>query len=627
VSRPIADYALLGDCHSAALVSTEGSVDWWCVPRFDSRSVFARLLDEEAGHFTIRPVETSDVQREYVRDTMVLRTTFHTRSGTLCVTDALALEAGARGHDIGLRSPHILLRMAEVLAGRVELLVEFAPRPEYGLVSPSLHRTPDGVRTDGGADTLLLSSDLDLHIDHGTAGARVILEEGKPAAFALQHRSGLARTDFDAVNAAVLLENTVAGWRSWAEEHRTYDGPYGDAVARSTLVLQALTYQPSGAVVAAPTTSLPEILGGEANWDYRFCWLRDASLTLRALWVAACPDEGARFFDWMASAVGRQPDRHVQIMFGVEGERDLTEHELDHLAGYGNSRPVRIGNDAWRQRQLDVMGEVLEAAHLMRDRLTLQPTTAAFLCDLADRAAATWEQTDAGIWEGREGERHYTSSKLMCWVALDRAVKLAGQLGEGAQPQEWAAARDELKVAILEHAYNEELGAYAGAFGSDRLDASVLLMPIMGLVPADDERMLATIHAIDDQLGVDGLVRRWTGASEDEGAFVICSFWLANCLALAGELARAREVFERVAGHANDVGLLAEEIDPRDGSLVGNFPQAFSHVGLITAAWSIQQAAAREAGVTPTISRRQERAAPRRPEPRGPSGAPGAGGS
>lgn len=599
MSRPIADYALLGDCHSGALVSSDGSIDWWCAPRFDSRSVFARLLDSDAGHFAIRPVADFTVQREYVPDTMVLRTTFRTASGTLCVTDALALETGARGHDIGLRSPHILLRVAEVLSGRVELLVEFAPRPEYGLVFPALRRVRGGVRTIGGADTLLLTSYLDLKVDGATAGMHVTLEECERTAFALQHQGGMARTDFDAVDTASMLEDTVAGWRSWAAEHRGYDGPYREGVNRSALVLQALTYQPSGAVVAAPTTSLPEILGGEANWDYRFCWLRDASLTLRALWIAACPDEAGRFFDWMASAVGRHPDRHVQIMFGVEGERDLTEHALDHLAGYGASRPVRVGNDAWRQRQLDVMGEVLEAAHVMRDRLTLQPATAAFLCGLADQAAASWEQTDAGIWEGREGERHYTSSKLMCWVALDRAVKLAGKLGEGARPQEWVAARDELKTAILERAFSEELGVYAGAFGSDHLDASVLLMPIMGLVAADDERMLATIHAIDDQLGVDGLVRRWTGASEDEGAFVICSFWLANCLAQAGELARAREVFERVAGHANDVGLLAEEIDPRDGSLLGNFPQAFSHVGLITAAWSIQQATERVRLVAP----------------------------
>ncbi|MDQ3730242.1 MAG: glycoside hydrolase family 15 protein [Actinomycetota bacterium] len=590
MSRPIGDYALLGDCHSAALVTSDGSVEWWCPERFDSRSVFSRLLDPDAGHFSVRPTEPFEVEREYVEDTMVLRTTFETTSGTVRLTDALALETGARGHEIGLRSPHVLVRLAEALSGRVELRVEFVPRPEYGLVVPELHATPEGVRTVGGADTLLLSSSREIDLDESDGCGRLLLERGERAGFALQHRPGLAQTGFEDFDPAAAIEDTIEGWRSWVGQHERYDGSYSDAVNRSALVLQALTYQPSGAIVAAPTTSLPEIAGGEANWDYRYCWLRDASLTLRALWVAACPDEATRYFDWMAAAVGWQPDREVQIMFGVEGERDLTEHELEHLAGYGDSRPVRVGNEAWRQRQLDVMGEILEAAHVMREHLELEPSTAAFLCDLADRAAARWEQTDAGIWEGREGERHYTSSKLMCWVALDRAVSMAPQLGERARAEEWSAVRDEIRAAILQQAYNDEIGAYAGAFGSDRLDASVLLMPIMGLVPADDERMLTTIHAIDRELGVDGLVRRWTGTSDDEGAFVICSFWLANCLARAGEVERAREVFERVASHANDLGLLAEEIDPRDGSLLGNFPQAFSHVGLITAAWSIDQA-------------------------------------
>jgi len=594
VSRPIADYALLGDCHSAALVSRDGCVEWWCPERFDARSVFARLLDPHAGHFSIIPVEPFEVTREYEHDTMVLRTTFTTASGTLRLTDALALAPGARGHDIGLRSPHVLVRVAEVLDGRIEIAVEFAARPEYGLVVPALSRTPHGVLTVGGADTLLLDTTVDLEMDGGTARGRVTLGAGERASFAVHHRAGMAQTEFALLDAARTVEDTAAGWRSWMDQHERYDGAYREAVNRSALVLQALTYQPSGTIVAAPTTSLPEIMGGEANWDYRFSWLRDASLTLDALWIAACPHEATRYFTWMAAAVGDRRDDPVQIMFGVEGERDLTEHELDHLAGYGDSRPVRIGNKAWRQRQLDVMGEILEAAYVMRERLDLDAPTAAFLCGLADRAASDWEQTDAGIWEGREGERHYTSSKLMCWVALDRAVKLAGELRDGARPQEWAAQRDAVRTAILEQAYDDEAGVYAGAFGSDRLDASVLLMAIMGLVPADDERMLSTIRAIDRELGVGGLVRRWTGTSDDEGAFVICSFWLADCLARAGDVQRAREVFERVVSHANDVGLLAEEIDPRDGSLLGNFPQAFSHVGLITAAWSIQQATERE---------------------------------
>ncbi len=590
MSRPIADYALLGDCHSAALVDRDGSVDWWCPARFDARSVFARLLDPGGGHFAIRPTEPYEVSRAYEPDTMVLRTTFETATGTLELTDALVFAAGVRGHDIGLGSPHVLVRRADAVTGRVELAVEFAPRPEYGLVEPALRRTPDGVLTVGGADTLLLQTSIALQLDGATARRRFTLRAEEHATFTLQHRAGLAQTDFTALDGAGAIRDTIEGWRSWIGEHDRYDGSYREAVNRSALVLQALTYQPAGSIVAAPTTSLPEILGGDANWDYRYAWLRDASLTMNALWIAACPHEAARYFDWMAAAVGDRADRPVQIMFGVEGERDLTERELDHLAGYGGCRPVRVGNQAWRQRQLDVMGEILEAAYVMGEQLELQAPTAAFLCSLADRAASDWKQTDAGIWEGRDGERHYTSSKLMCWVALDRAVKLAPSLGEGSHPRGWAAQRDELRTAILEQAYDEKRGAYAGAFGSDRLDASVLLMPIMGLVDAGAERMLATIHAIDRELGVDGLIRRWTGASEDEGTFVICSYWLVTCLAQAGELDRAREVFERVTAHANDLGLLAEEIDPRDGSLLGNFPQAFSHVGLITAAWSIEQA-------------------------------------
>jgi len=598
VSRPIADYALLGDCHSAALVSRDGCVEWWCPARFDARSVFARLLDPGAGHFAITPTEPFEVTREYEHDTMVLRTTFATASGTLRLTDALALELGSRGHDIGLASPHVLVRVAEVVAGEVEIAVEFAARPEYGLVMPRLHRTQEGVLTVGGADTLLLATGVHLDLENGTARARLTLQEDERATFALHHRPGMAQTAFSVVDAQHAVEDTIAGWRSWTAGHERYDGAYHEQVNRSALVLQALTYQPSGTVVAAATTSLPEIMGGEANWDYRFAWLRDASLTLSALWIAACPHEAVRYFSWIAAAVGPQRDAPVQIMFGVEGERDLSERRLDHLAGYGGSRPVRVGNAAWRQRQLDVMGEILQAAYVMRERLDLDAPTAAFLCNLAHRAASDWRQTDAGIWEGREGERHYTSSKLMCWVALDRAVRLATALGDDARPEDWAAQRDELRTAILEQAYDEQAGVYGGAFGSDRLDASVLLMPIMGLVAADDERMLATIRAIDRELGVDGLVRRWSGTSDDEGAFVICSFWLADCLARAGELERAREVFEQVAGHANDVGLLAEEIDPRDGSLLGNFPQTFSHVGLITAAWSIQRALDRNPEVT-----------------------------
>jgi GH15 family glucan-1,4-alpha-glucosidase len=393
------------------------------------------------------------------------------------------------------------------------------------------------------------------------------------------------------------LADTILGWRSWAGQHTPYEGAYQDLVRQSALVVQALTYGPSGAIVAAPTTSLPEEVGGDKNWDYRFAWLRDASLTMHALWVAACPDEAERHFAWMTHAASGVGD--LQIVLGLEGERDLTEHELGHLRGWRGSRPVRIGNAAWRQRQLDVPGEVLASALILRDQIgDLEPRTRDFLCSLADLAARDWREPDSGIWEGREGERHYVSSKALCWVALDRALELAGDIGAGDEHRErWERERDAVREAILERGWCASIEAYTGAFDSDRLDASVLLMPIVGFLPADDPRMTSTIAAIERDLTEDGLVRRWTGA--EDGGFVICSFWLADCHARAGRVGRAREVFEAAAGHANDLGLLAEEIDPASGELIGNFPQTISHVGLISAAWSIHRAADR--------ARREER--------------------
>jgi GH15 family glucan-1,4-alpha-glucosidase len=588
---PIADYALLGDCQSAALVSREGSIDWWCAPRFDSRSAFARLLDPAAGHWSIRPAGSFTVSRRYLDGTMVLETTFTAQGGVVRLTDAMALGAGARGHEIGLEVPHAIVRLLEAVSGTAEIEIELVPRLEYGLVRPELVRAAAGLRTAGGPDTLLLSGDRELEPGDGRATGTLRLSEGEAAGFTLRHYQGMSPALHEPLDARTTLDETLAGWRSWSGAHEGYTGRYRAEVERSVLVLQALTYQPTGAIVAAPTTSLPEVRGGDWNWDYRFSWLRDASLTLRALWVAACPDEAGRYFDWMArAAVGSVTADHVQIMFGVEGERDLSERELGHLDGYRGSRPVRIGNEAWRQKQLDVYGEVLDAAYLLRGQLEdLDPFTATFLRGLADHAADKWEETDAGIWEGREGERHYVTSKLLCWVALDRAVRMAPQLGADNRVPAWAHERDRIRDTILRRGWSEELGAYTGAFDSDHLDAGVLLMPIMGFLPADDERILRTIDAIERELSEDGLVQRWTGG-DDEGRFVICSYWLANCLARAGEVDRACAVFEKVTSHANDVGLLAEEADTGDGGLLGNFPQAFSHVGLINAAWSIERA-------------------------------------
>ncbi|MGI8777090.1 MAG: glycoside hydrolase family 15 protein [Acidimicrobiales bacterium] len=397
------------------------------------------------------------------------------------------------------------------------------------------------------------------------------------------------------------IDDTVEAWASWVALHPSYSGRHADAVRRSSLVLQGLTFQPSGAVVAAATTSLPEIMGGDLNFDYRFAWLRDLSLTARSLWIAACPDEPKRLLDWVARSAGLTGTEAIQIMYGVGGERDCTEHTLEHLPGFGDSGPVRIGNGAWAQKQLDVLGEVLDAAYLLRDYLgDLSEPTRQLLVALADRAAADWQDSDAGMWESREAPRHYLSSKAMCWVALDRAVKLAPLLRADDAIQRWSEARDAVRAAVQERGWNEQAGAYTGAFDSDRLDASVLVLALVGFLPASDDRMWSTIRAVEAQLGDTGLVRRW---ASDRFGFLICTYWLAECLALGGEVDEAEAWFERAGAFANDLGLHSEEADPAERELLGNFPQAFSHVGLINAAWRISEAA--ESGHDPSTATKE----------------------
>ncbi len=598
----IGDYALLSDCQSAALVRRDGSVDWYSPPRFDSPSVFARLLDEEGGHWSIRPAGDYEVERAYLYDTMVLRTEFRTEDGRVALIDALAFGEGVRGHDIGKRVPHVLLRRVEGIEGEVEMALEFYPRLEYALTIPRVSPNDAGVVARGGPTELHLQTGRSLNADDSGATARFTLRAGEAAEFTLLYRrAALGGEGAPELDVSEELENTAEGWRSWAGIHSGYEGPYAEQVRCSALVLQALTYAPTGAVVAAATTSLPESLGGNLNWDYRFAWLRDLSLTLRALWVAACPDEVERFFRWIDGAVGGHLSEqdHIQIMYGVEGERDLTEHSLEHLNGFRGSRPVRVGNEAWKQKQLDVAGEVVYAVHLLRDQLgdEFDELTAHLVSALADRAAKSWREPDAGMWEARDKERHYLTSKVMCWVALDRAIQLAPRLGEHADTQRvrgWEEARKEVREAILKRGWSEEAGAYAGAFGSDQLDASVLMMPLVDFLPVTDSRMWATIEAVERELTRDGLVHRWDG---DENGFLLCSYWLVECLARAGEAEKATEIFEKTNAYANDLGLLAEMVDAKSGELVGNFPQAFSHVGLINAAWSLSQA--QEGGKTP----------------------------
>jgi alpha,alpha-trehalase len=596
--QPIAEYALLSDCRSAALVSKDGSVDWLCFPRFDSPSVFGRLLDARAGHWSIRPIGDAEASRRYVEDTMVLETTFRTATGTVVVVDALAVGRNERGHELGAGAPSVLMRRVTGVTGDVELELEYAPRPEYGLIYPVLNPVDGGVTARGGADVLALSSPVPVEIDELVARARFTVRGGEAVAFALGHatssqeRPGLWSQD----EIAGRLDDTKRAWHTWSELHQSYDGPWEELVHHSGRVLYALTYFPTGAICAAPTTSLPETAGGSRNWDYRFSWVRDASFTLQALWVAACPDEADKFFDFMASAAASQVRRgtDLQIMFGIGGERDLTERELPHLTGWRDSAPVRVGNGAWSQRQLDVYGELLDAASRLPDQLRrLEAPTKEFLADLADTAATRWQEQDQGIWEIRGEPRDFLYSKLMCWVALDRAIGLADQLDAQERVDGWKHTREEIAAAILARGWNDEAGAFTQSFGSEDLDASNLMMPIVGFLPADDPRMLATINATAERLTDDrGLVYRYLahdGLEGEEGTFLLCTFWLAEALAQAGEIDRARETFERAIAYANDVGLLAEEVDAETGELLGNFPQAFSHIGLVNAAWAIHQ--------------------------------------
>jgi GH15 family glucan-1,4-alpha-glucosidase len=586
----IGDYALLSDCTTAALVGRDGSVDWWPGPRFDGPTALARLLDPDAGHFSVRPVDPGQVRRTYLPGTMVLRTDHETPTGVLRVTDCLALAPGVRGHDVGLRSPDALVRLVEAVGGEVEIEVELAPRPEYGLVVPRLVREGGAIATVGGPHRLFLTGGDELELEGATAHGRLRLRDGERRGLVLRRVVGIDATPPDPIDAAAAIAETAASWRSWSELHDAYDGPYREEVLRSGLVVQALTYQRSGAVVAAASASLPEVIGGGSNWDYRFAWLRDSSLTARAMRAAHCADEAVRYFAWMARAASTcRNDEHVQIVFGVEGERSMYEQELDHLRGYRASRPVRVGNSAWRQTQLDVLGEVLEVAWRLGDDLELDDFDASFICELVGRAADHWRDPDAGIWEARDAQRHHTTSKVMCWVALDRGVRLADRLGPNARPREWAATRDEIKRHVREHAWSEKLGGFAGILGEDGADTGTLLMAKMGFLDAADERMLATYDAIERELGVDGLVRRHAEAG-DEGAFLPACFWLAGCRAMAGDVDRARGTFERALACANDVGLLSEMSDPATGAALGNTPQALTHVALIVAADAIGDA-------------------------------------
>src|ERR671911_2088172 len=472
-SQPVANYGLLADCNSAALADRDGSIDWLCLPRYDSDAIFARLLDPDAGHWSIRPTSEYTAERRYRPGTLVIETIFTTETGQVRLTDAMAFAEGQRGHDLGYDAPHELLRSVEGVSGEVELQLELAPRPQYGLIKP-LVRLEEGGACTFGAGRLSVRSAIPLAVEDSTMRATFMASERDSLGFSMRSappESGQAPPPTPSDRVAERIADTVEGWRSWEAEHDIYEGAHRELVRMSSRVLKGLSYRPTGAIIAAPTTSLPETIGGERNWDYRFSWIRDSSLTIEALYIGTCSDEAEEFVSFMtSSAGGGGGEGSLQIMYGIGGEHDLSERELPHLRGWRESRPVRVGNGAWDQVQLDVYGELLNAIWMYREKLgELHPEIQAFVADLADTAARRWKETGQGMWEMRGEPHHHLASKVLCWTALDRAIDLAPQLGEHAKVGQWTAARDAIRDAILERGWSERRQAFAQAFDSDEL--------------------------------------------------------------------------------------------------------------------------------------------------------------
>ncbi|MFI6462336.1 glycoside hydrolase family 15 protein [Streptomyces sp. NPDC050538] len=584
----IEDYALIGDEQTAALVGMDGSVDWLCLPRFDSAACFARLLgDEDNGHWRIAP-EGADrcARRAYRPDTLVLDTEWETAEGTIRVTDLMP-----QRH----RAPDVV-RIVEGLSGKVTVRSTLRLRFDYGSVVPWVRRS-DGHRVAvAGPDSVWLRSEPEVRTwgeDFSTL-SEFTVEAGEKVAFVLTwHPSHEPRPEL--VDPYESLRTSVKDWRRWAARCR-YDGLYRDIVVRSLITLKALTYRPTGGIVAAATTSLPEEMGGVRNWDYRYCWLRDSSLTLGALVAAGYHKEAEAWRDWLLRAVAGDP-ADLQIMYGVAGERRLPEFELPHLSGFGGSAPVRIGNGAVNQLQLDVYGEVLDSLWLARRAgLSPKPHMWSLQAVLLEWLRRQWQQPDEGLWEVRGGRRHFVHSKVMVWVAADRAVRTLEEYADLPGDLEgWRELRDAVHRDVCENGYDPVRNTFTQYYGSQELDAALLLIPRFGFLPPDDPRVVGTVDAVREALGHDGFVRRYDTAADtpvdglpgDEGAFLACSFWLVDALQMTGRRKEARVLFERLVGLANDVGLLAEEYDPVAGRQLGNFPQAFSHIGLVNTALTL----------------------------------------
>jgi GH15 family glucan-1,4-alpha-glucosidase len=592
---PLEDYGLIGDCHGAALVSCSGAIDWCCIPRFDSGSCFGRLLGwERGGHCTIAPVglDPARTTREYLGDSLVLATTLHGDGGELLLVDCLTMCRD------DVRDPRRqLLRIVEARRGRVELDVHVVPRFDYGGVRPWLRREGQRLTSAlGGDDALLIACDRELEAtgEHELR-ARAVLDPQD------RLRLSLAYVPPELLDEEVpraptseqldaCLEQTLAWWREWSQRV-SFRGRDAPGVMRSALTLEALTYAPTGAIVAAPTTSLPERIGGDRNWDYRYSWVRDSSFSSRSLAELGCEREADRFRQFIErSAAGHAED--LKILYGIGGERRIGEQQLE-LDGYAGSRPVRVGNEASGQLQLDTFGELVNLSWRWHRRgHSPDDDHWRFLVSLVDRAAELWEQPDCGLWEWRDEPRHFVHSKALCWAAFDRALRLAEECMRRAPTRRWSAARDAARDAIETRGYDEPRGIFVQAFDRPELDAALLLLPTVEFVAWDDERMVRTVAAIRAELADDDglLLWRYRSDSEPEGAFLACSFWLVECLARQGDVTGARAVFDRTSAAANDLGLFAEEHDPATGAALGNFPQGLTHLAHVTAALALAEA-------------------------------------
>jgi GH15 family glucan-1,4-alpha-glucosidase len=604
----IEDYALIGDTHSVGLVARDGSIDWLCLPRLDSGAVFAALLDDEkGGKWRIAPEGQFASTRAYRRNSMVLETTFETEDGAALLTDCLPLEEHSDPHVPRQAFPHeVIVRVVRGLSGSVAFDMRFEPRFDYGYITPWIRRVPGAVEAVGGPDALALRAEVPVRIQGAAGRARFKVAAGESVAFLASYRhSHVGPSEpLTLEHCRHLVEKTDAYWSAWASRC-SYRGRWRDAVVRSLLTLKALTYSPTGGIAAAATTSLPEAIGGLRNWDYRYCWLRDATYTLDVLLELGYKAEAREWRGWLMRAVAGDP-QDLQIMYGVQGERRLVEQELPWLAGYEGSRPVRVGNDAHRQFQLDVYGEVMDSFHAARTAgiPTAEPAWE-LETSIVDFVCEHWREPDEGIWEVRSGREHFVHSKVMAWVAVDRGIAGIERAGKPGPLARWRQVRAEIRDEVLSAGVHPERGCFVRSYGSEELDASLLMLPLVGFVEPRDLRMIATVEAIERDLVIDGFVHRYRtdrapdGLPPGEGAFLMCTFWLAQCLVLLGRAGEAEELFERMIGLANDVGLLSEQYDPGLRRLVGNFPQAFSHTALITTAATLES----EDSVAAAISR------------------------